>query len=153
MNRLKMSAVFAAALQVLICATQAAVHEPRSFPEAETWQSMLVTPMDITVSRESEVDWNLKLPDSISLLADDCIEFTFVSPYEDASTYQSFDLANSVTCDFSMGPSDAACSITDQYTFRVTFSHSASEDVKGSRLKGRTLNSVFRNPFSSRQLR
>jgi hypothetical protein len=74
---------------------------------------MLVTPMDITVSRESEVDWNLKLPDSISLLADDCIEFTFVSPYEDASTYQSFDLANSVTCDFSMGPTDAACSITD----------------------------------------
>jgi hypothetical protein len=115
MNRLKMSAAFAAALQVFICTTNAntPVREPRSFPEAETWQSMSVVPYEITVSAKSEIDWNLKLPDTVPLLANDCIEFTFVSPYENADSYQSFDLEDSVTCDFSMGPTAASCSVTD----------------------------------------
>jgi hypothetical protein len=63
------------------------VREPRSFPEVETWQSMIVVPMEITVNAMSEIDWNLKLPETVALLADDCIEFTFVSPYEDAHSY------------------------------------------------------------------
>ena len=110
MNRLKMSAALAAALQVFICTTNASkyhfsynfidtpVREPRSFPEAETWQSLSVVPYEITVSAKSEIDWNLKLPETVPLLANDCIEFTFVSPYEDADSYQSFDLEDSVTC-------------------------------------------------------
>ena len=52
-----------------------------------------------------------------------------------------------------MGPVDAVCSITDQYTLRITFSHEADEIVQGARLKGITLGNVFRNPFSARQLR
>ena len=72
MNRLKMTAVFTASLQVLLSGANAAiggsskythilltgisetpVREPKSFPDAEEWQSMVIVPMAITVSEDS----------------------------------------------------------------------------------------------------
>ena len=75
------------------------------------WPLAALTPKDLTVGKVNELEWALKLPNSMQLLPKDCIEFVVTSPYKDPLEYSSFKKDSPTRCKFYEGPKQAKCSI------------------------------------------
>ena len=62
------------------------------------WRLATINPKDLTVSKQNEIEWELRLPDKHPLMPEDCIEFVIDSPYSNPDDYQSFDSKKTPSC-------------------------------------------------------